>query len=142
MFFITSILAGMIDWKELYVNSAIEVCLTILGHLFTDSINPKLENLETLYTLLQMASFCLILTFIGVFISAIKLLLVNKHHVFPLKRIAISSMILIPIGMMANLGEWITGDIENGFLPNAILMLPYLFLFHHFYRAEMEDKTV
>ena len=87
-----------------------------------------------------------------VFISGFKILAANKKHPFPLKRIAISTMILVPLYMIISLIEnmpiskelvWIFGgdDFETGPIFNAILMLPFFFLLHHFYRADTEDAT-
>jgi len=111
--------------------------------------------------------FSLIPIFI-IFVAGIKIISVNFKHPFPLKRIAVSAMFIIPIYMLVSIIEntALFGEVEmglnllmgflklifgssnheyvgfgTGFWGNIFLMIPYFFLLHHFYRAEMDDAT-
>lgn len=87
-----------------------------------------------------------------VFISGFKLIAVNHRHPFPLKRIAISTMIFIPAYMLLSLFEnmplvnqtmaflgWESRGVS--ITRNAVVMLPFFFLLQHFYRADKYDAT-
>ncbi len=104
-----------------------------------------------------------------IFAAGIKIISVNFKHPFPLKRIAVSAMLMIPIYMLLSIVEnlpileelflfvnfliavfdYAFGDgnpelmqsFKIGFMGNLFLMLPYYFLLHHFYRAEIDDAT-
>lgn len=85
---------------------------------------------------------------IAVFIAGFKVIQVNNNYPFPLKRIAISSMILIPVSMMYHLFDRVAisfigsfYESQIGIVGNLILLLPYLLLLHHFYRADQDDQT-
>lgn len=72
-------------------------------------------------------------------IAGFKIIMVNKRYPFPLKRIALSSMIFLPILFMNYFSEGILNISEPSTISRLILSLPYIFLLHHFYRAETED---
>ncbi|MBR9920721.1 MAG: DUF4339 domain-containing protein [Bacteroidetes bacterium] len=87
-----------------------------------------------------------------VFISGIRLIGAGSRHQLPLKRIAVSSMILIPVYMVVSLLEnmplldeiaQMFGDdqFETGPVFNILVMLPFFFLLQHFYRADKYDAT-
>lgn len=104
-------------------------------------LGTGLKYAEGVMTGIQVAIYGTFLSMAIIFISGIRIIWVNKKHPFPLKRIAVSAMFLIPLGMISQLAEGITKVVEMGLLGNLILMLPFVFLLHHFYRAEMEDHT-
>jgi len=83
-----------------------------------------------------------------IFIVGFRVIQVNNNYPFPLKRIAISAMILAPISMLVYLFERAAiymsyGYYESqvGLVGNLILLLPYLFLLQHFYKADRDDQT-
>lgn len=120
------------------------------------------RNFETAFKLV-------LIPMVIIFIVGIRIIRVNTKHPFPLKRIAISAMFIIPIYMLISLleqmpltNQWIgiwnliilffdfafgVGDdnylnlFRVGLRGNLFLMIPYFFLLHHFYRAEVDDKT-
>lgn len=118
----------------------------------------------------KIATTILLLSFIPmaiIFIAGIRIIRVNFQHPFPLKRIAVSAMFILPIYMLFSIVEnsALFGELEIllnilmlfkslllggspefvgfdiGFFGNLFLMLPYLLLLHHFYRADVEDAT-
>lgn len=78
--------------------------------------------------------------FITSFIAGFRLLKVNKRYPFPLKRIALSAMIMIPFLFMNYAVSFFVRE-GIGFIQATLLNLPYIFLFHHFYRADNDDAT-
>lgn len=105
---------------------------------------------------------------VGIFLSGIRLLWINHQHRFPLKRIALSAMILVPAYLLVSVfmnfsfiwqlldvaessgNEILTrttietrAEIDNvTFWMYLILLMPYYFLLHHFYRADQATETV
>ncbi|MEM9919227.1 MAG: hypothetical protein AAF990_14085 [Bacteroidota bacterium] len=87
---------------------------------------------------------------IVVFLASFNLIQAGKRHPFPMKRIAISTMIFVPLYMLISLMEnmpflkevaMLFGEetFKTSFLLNAILMLPFFFLLQHFYKADKYD---
>lgn len=121
--------------------------------------DPQLhfENLAT------VASYGTFLSLSIIIAASFKLLFVQKRHPFPLKGIAISTMLVIPIYMIFSLlkntaviqesflvlqllGSLIFGGspeegklIQVGLFGNLFFMIPYFFLLNHFYRADADD---
>ena len=103
---------------------------------------------------------------IVVFVSGIRIILVNRHHRFPLKRIAVSAMVCVPLYILFLLftnftmlregldffqsyedtnayaagTEAAIGSGVRYFLMFALL--PYYFLLHHFYRADRANAQL
>lgn len=128
---------------------------------------------ESFLKIFQTTFYLSCIPVLMIFIAGIRIINVNKTHPFPLKRIAFSSMFIIPIYMLVSLIENMPMtnqiiDVFNGilyifyslmtylfglgegefaehfrvgFMGNLFLMIPYYFLLHHFYRAEMDDAT-
>ncbi|HMQ86283.1 MAG TPA: DUF4339 domain-containing protein [Flavilitoribacter sp.] len=78
---------------------------------------------------------------------SVKIILVNHRHSSPLGWIAAATMTCIPLALITNLIESVLLSeeyIENReltYIWSAILLLPYYFLFYHFYRADKDDAS-
>ena len=100
----------------------------------------------------------LVISLLCIFLFSIKLLTINSKHSFPLKRIAVSTMVCLPMYMLVELAfnlqafwqilEFIAllfgGDTEQpevGLFGSLFLLMPYLFLMQFFYRANKYDRT-
>jgi len=160
----------------------ISLFLLLSTNLFDYDYIPTLDTILHLTNIIKIVLGIAIITFMLV---CIKIVLANRHHVFSLKRIAISALIFIPIYMVFNLvynvqflgqmadlisaipsgqspyfegsdgyayknfmyddqmmaQEMILGPLSSifsgiGFLWNLLIMIPYYFLFFHFYKAD------
>lgn len=141
----------------------------ISSSLFTYD-NLSRFNPDTIDSMFSTAFQLTLIPMLIVFAIGIRIIRVNFQHPFPLKRIAVSAMFVIPFYMLITLIEhmpivnqgiyamnefmllldWLF-NIENsgqtisyfriGFWGNLFLMLPFYFLLHHFYRADTDDAT-
>ena len=157
--------------------------------LLTTNLLDYLVTGKSIYYILYILQFILGLSILAFIAVCFKILFINKHHTFPLKRIALSALIFIPLYMLVTLmsniqfigqmGDIITSTtlhnpyLERGdghylyknylygdelaardfimtpisgifsgvsFLWNVIMMIPYYFLFSHFYKADRANE--
>ncbi|MCP5061599.1 MAG: DUF4339 domain-containing protein [Ignavibacteriae bacterium] len=138
VFFASYLYASVIDWQMLVGTSFIE----ILGLLFKDketsAIPPEFERLMFHMMISLILSGIAI---IMIFVAGIRLLVVNRRYKLPLKRIAFTSMIFLPFLYSNYFSVGIFRESNPTEILRIILNLPFIFLLHHFYRAETEDKN-
>ncbi|MEM9546085.1 MAG: DUF4339 domain-containing protein [Bacteroidota bacterium] len=124
--------------------------LTLSFYSVPDIIDPY--SAERMARNSTLAYYGILAAMFIVFISGFKIISVSNRHPFPLKRIAVSTMILGPAYMIVSIFEnmplihqitWLFGDdgFELPFFFCAVFMLPYFFLLQHFYRADKYDAT-
>ena len=152
--------------------------------LLTTNLFDYIATGKTIYYILTILQVILGLSILAFIAVCFKILFINKHHAFPLKRIALSALLFIPLYMsftlisniqfVGQIGDIVTsstvhspyledydGNVyENtfytdevaarkmvlkpisaifsgvSFLWNLIMMIPYYFLFFHFYKAD------
>lgn len=166
--------------------------ITTLRSIFSLEFFIQLASSEAIMFLFKGVFIAIAILSIAVFIGCTRILAVNRHHSFPLKRIAISTAISIPIfiiiGVIGSLtfisqfggllydsipertlytdGNeyfYLPGDIGEGgdmiksifgdlfsvfsfilspfvFIYKVIIVLPYLFLFFHFYKMDKRNS--
>ena len=134
VFAIANLFLSTTDWTIEAEISLYDVILSVLGWGSFDYIGGLLFGIK-------LATYATLFAMATIFIAGVRILWINNRHPFPLKRIAVSGMILIPLGMLIQLGEGVTKMVGTGITFNAILMLPFFFLLHHFYRADTDDLT-
>ena len=140
IYFATLLMVTDADFLTRGQISLVEIIIGILYQFFTGEEAILAFTRETI-RLIEWAMFLAMLAGIGIMVSGIRILAVNKQYLFPLKRIAISAMIMIPIWMLFHLAEAIIHESETSLTFRVFMASPYIFLFFHFYRADKEDAT-
>jgi hypothetical protein len=126
--------------------------VNLFSYIFTSIFSVPGRSEGELVQGVGFMIFGIIASMLIVFISGFKLIGANKKNPFPLKRIALSTMFLVPLYMTVSLFEnmpflkelvMVFGgdDFETGLFFNCILMIPFFFLLQHFYRADKYDAT-
>ena len=142
-----------------------------LSNLIFYSTTSMFEELPTntfVYGLFNFLFYFVMASLIAFIAVCIKIISVNRNHSFPLKRIAISAALFIPLYMLVTsfsniqfiwqakevmdvvmadpTGGMLTApDMFSGlfssvkFLWNLLIMIPYFFLFFHFYKADQAN---
>jgi hypothetical protein len=137
---------------------------------------------ESIYAIFKLIMYVLIFSLAGFVLVGIRLIAANRHHSFPLKRIALSAAVCIPISLLISMisniqffgqvkeladtfheadvlgkiyfeedyldfgdGSGILNSIFGIFsgiifICNLFLMVPYYFLFMHFYKADKANN--
>lgn len=134
-FAIAYLLIYSTDWIDLFAGGVVELLFCI----FTGTC--KYENNMTIYILVHGLILVAFVAAISNFVAGLRILWVNHQYPFPLKRIALSSMILLPVLFIYYFGMGIFNEPEPSFIGRVILCTPYFFLLHHFYRADQDDRT-
>lgn len=138
-FFVSVILMIIILGEDMPYISMIEVIIQGLWTLFDHNYIPRYPESERFLTFSLLTAIAVIACFVMIWVTGIRLLKQQKYYDFPLNRIAWSSMICIPLTIITifSTGEYA----DNSLIWQAILMLPYIFLFIHFYNADRYDAT-
>lgn len=131
---VACLFAATTEWEVEFGVSIVDIILGAFGM-------GKFDYVSGLLFSIKIAAYGTLLAMATIFIAGIRIIWINNRHPFPLKRIAVSAMFLIPLGMLIQLGEGVSKAVGTGLIGNTILMLPFIFLLHHFYRAETEDVT-
>ncbi|MCX8211815.1 MAG: hypothetical protein OTI34_12250, partial [Lewinella sp.] len=110
-------------------------------------------------TVLELLHYSILASIIAIFLFSIKLLSASSRHPFPLKRIALSTMFLLPLYMIVSLilnahffwqflyflalifGDGTSERPVMGFWSHLFFMIPYFCLAYFFYRANKDDRT-
>lgn len=138
IFGIVNVFAVLNQWK-------VQVLIAILENIVGGS-TLRFENIAGQISKLELG---LIIATLIIFFVGFRLIFVSRKHKFFLKRIALSSMIFIPISFLINLATSV--ELKQNLMDQALFsfffwgkfvyLLPYYFLLHHFFRAELEDAT-
>lgn len=135
-FGVLNLFALNISWTEDFI-------VAFWDSLANDNLYAGADMQQSLSIIqIGLLLFCMVIITVSV-----KIILVNHRHPFPLTRIAVAAMTCIPLALITNLIESVLLSeeyIENKeltYIWSAILLLPYYFLFYHFYRAETDDAS-
>lgn len=142
-FYATFIYTAATDWVGSAANSGIEYLLNIIFTVADPSHEQQTAYLEELSWMLMILIFLLVSTFVFIWVAGFRVMKASKNYDFPLKRIAISTMVCLPIYMLYMVTAAMDTSMEpsENFFINLIGMLPFIFLFIHFYQAETLDAT-
>lgn len=124
------------DWDYRVFSTIGEFCGNVL---FNENRSAELDSLVETANFILLAYIIIVVL---IWMAGIKLLKVNKRYNFPLKRIAISAMLFIPIHMFYLLISGIINQAPDAGFMHVISMIPYGLLAIHFYRADNEDATM
>jgi len=133
LFGLSYLYVGTMPWVDVLMRCRIWDLIAALFGTATGCVGEFMAHIGFIMFLISVAAFTN-------FFAGFRILMVNQRYPFPLKRIAVSSMLLLPFLFFNYFSEGFLGE-ESSIITRAILSLPYIFLFHHFYRAETEDKT-
>ena len=128
-------------WDEKLGRTIGEFIWNIIMALTSDNHSANTEEAENLVWAAKMVAYSFLIVVILLWVTGIKILTVNKKYNFPLKRIALSTMLFIPVHMFYLLAYAVANKIPDSFFMHIIAMIPYILLSIHFYRADMEDAT-
>ncbi|MEZ4883550.1 MAG: DUF4339 domain-containing protein [Chitinophagales bacterium] len=123
---------SIVPWGDLMDCSIFDLILLLFGFTI-GCVNEFASHIGFIMFLVMVAA-------VANFIAGFRILMVNRRYPFPLKRIAVSCMFLLPFLFCNYFSEGILGS-DSGIFLRTILSLPYILLFHHFYRADVDDKT-
>ena len=128
------------NWRYLAGKSLIEIFFGLIGEAVNPQYSAELSDTTRFISATHVLLLSFILIAVCVWIPGIKLLKIDRQYSFPFKRIAISSMICIPLYMSYFWISVITNDSPYGLFPSFILSLPYLFLAIHFFNADKSTR--
>jgi len=119
------------DWFDLVVGSGVELLFCMLsGNCNETSYSSEFIVIMTLLNIALYGSL------IAYLIGGMRLILVRKKYPFPLKRIAIPAMLLIPVLFIHYLLIGLWGEPDSNFLGRLLLCTPYFMLLHHFFKVK------
>ena len=124
---------------DMQFSSMLEIILEALKSIISSNYEPRFPKTEKYFTFVGITGILLIISFVLTWVAGIKLIRRQRLHSFPLKRIAWSSMICIPLSIITLLVN--NEYASNGIIWEIFLLLPYIFLFIHFYKADNYDLT-
>jgi hypothetical protein len=132
---LTYLYAWSIDWQ-----------LLVGASIFQGGYNLLMGGGQNTYyqglvSSVDLIKYMLIGAALANFVAGFRLISINRNYPFPLKRIAVSSMLLLPLLFISYFIEGMMEGVQTNPIIRILLGLPYLFLLHHFYRADTEDAT-
>jgi hypothetical protein len=139
VYFIAVTLISIIVSDDMYNTSMFEILFEGFLSILDPEYVPRFPETERYFTFLMITGIAFFAVFVLIWISGIKLLRVKNRYKFPLGRIAWSAMICIPFSILTLLSN--DNYANSWFVWEAVLLLPYIFLFIHFYKADTLDAT-
>jgi hypothetical protein len=131
IFAIIYLILYITDWVEMLYGTSAEVIICMIsGDCSGDSYT---QEFTILLFLIQIAVYGPLLVYI---VGGIQLLRIRKSLPFPVKRIAISTMLLTPVLFLHYLLIGLWGDPDSNLFGRIVLIVPYFMLLHHFYQVK------
>jgi uncharacterized Tic20 family protein len=137
IYFVSYLVFKIMVEGDMAEDSMIELVIISLQAVFDPSSNPNMEATTTFLIFSSISLLALFGSLVMVVISGIRVMKADRKYDFPLKKIAIATIICIPLSFLSNLGV----DDEIGIFWRVIHLIPYFLLLRHFYDAETLDKT-
>jgi len=137
MYFVSFLIFKMMVGGEMVEDSIIELIIVSIQAAFDPNSNPNLEATTTFLIFSTISLLALFTSLLLVIVNGVKVMRADKRYDFPLKKIAIATIICIPLSFLSNLGA----DDEIGIFWRVIHLIPYFLLLRHFYDAETLDRT-
>lgn len=135
VFCLAYLYAWSVDWQLLFAASALQGAANwFFGGGSNAYYSSMVFDINAIKFLVFGAS-------IANFVAGFRILSINHKYPFPLKRIAVSTMLLLPFLFINYFIEGLYEGVQTNFFVRILLSLPYIFLLHHFYRADTEDAT-
>ncbi len=128
------------NWRYLARRSLIEILFGLIAEAVNPQYSAELSNTIRFLSAAHILLLSILLIAVCVWIPGIKLLKIDRQYNYHFKRIAISSMICIPLYISYFWSSVITNDSPYDLFPSFILSLPYLFLAIHFFNADSSRK--
>ncbi len=117
-----------------------EYIFILLNDVFSDEAysGPIPEHISQILGLIIMTFLSFLIAAIFMIIAGVKLISADNRYDFPLKRMAWSFIIILPLFMINSIGY--TGEAPR-LLVRIFLAIPFILLFIHFFQADQLDAT-
>jgi len=130
LFAIIYLVLYVTDWVEMLYGTSAEVIICMIsGDCSRDSYSGELT---ILLFLIQTAVYGPLLVYLT---GGVRLLMVRQSLPFPVKGVAISTMLLTPVLFLHYLLIGLWGDPDSSLFGRIVLIAPYFMLLHHFYQV-------